>query len=168
MYWKKFKYILQHKWFVFLECLKTGQIIHGIFHDCSKFLPSEFIPYAKKFFGNISEDDQTFEAIQKFGCHEAAPFGFYIEEQFSIAWLLHQHRNKHHCDYWVDSDNKIIPMPIKYVNQMIVDWRAMGRKFGDTAEDFYSNNAHKMKLHPITIERIKHIFDIDNLTLAVK
>lgn len=134
MYWRYLKYILAHKWYVLLECLKTGQIIHGITHDMSKFRPSEFIPYARRFYG---------------GEHNA--------RAFSIAWCYHQHRNKHHWDYWVKSDGEPVPMPFKYISQMVIDWRAMGRVFNDTAEEYYKKHKARMKLHPETIKRIEEI-----------
>lgn len=140
MYWNYLKYILKHKWFVFLECLKIMQPWHGIIHDMSKFLPSEFIPYAKKFYGR--------DCAYKY---------FEIENDFAVAWLLHQHRNKHHWDYWVKSDGKPVPMPSKHVMQMIADWRAMGRTFDDTAKEFYEKNKNKMILHKKTADLVKYI-----------
>ena len=74
-----FIYILKHKWFVFIECLKIFQPIHGLTHDLSKFYPSEFFAYAEKFFGG----DYAYKY-------------FNVESAFDKAWLLHQHRNKHH------------------------------------------------------------------------
>ena len=52
MYWKYFKYVIRHKLFVFIECYKLGKIWRGITHDLSKFLPDEFIPYSRYFYGN--------------------------------------------------------------------------------------------------------------------
>jgi len=51
-YLKYLKYILKHKWYVMIECFKNGLIWRGLMHDLSKFLPSEFIPYANFFYGN--------------------------------------------------------------------------------------------------------------------
>ena len=134
MYWKYLKYVCRHKWYVFLECLKIMQPWHGVVHDLSKFLPSEFIPYAKHFYS-----------------------GKAMPEIFSVAWCLHQHRNKHHWDYWVKSDGRPVPMPSKHVMQMIADWRAMGRVFGDTAESYYKKNKKRMIMHPKTTEYVDHI-----------
>jgi len=38
-------------------------------------------------------------------------------------------------------------MPVKYIRQMICDWSAMSRKFGDTPQGFYLKNYKKIKLH---------------------
>lgn len=137
VYWNYFKYVVQHKWFVFIECCKMGMFVHAITHDLSKFLPSEFFPYAVKFFSG----DYAYKYFE-------------VEANFQLAWLLHQHRNKHHWDYWVDSRGSTLPIPDKYVKQMIADWRAMGRKFGDTAKDYYSKNQSRMKLHHTTRDLI--------------
>ena len=48
-------------------------------------------------------------------------------------------------------------MPIKYVIQMIIDWQAMGRKFGDTAEEYYRKNGDNFILHSLTKKRIEKI-----------
>lgn len=57
IYWKYFKYVLRHKWYVFLACLKYGLIWRGIVHDLSKFKPDEFIAYARFFYGDYPWDD---------------------------------------------------------------------------------------------------------------
>ena len=137
------RYILQHKWYVFIECVKTGQPWHGITHDLSKFLPSEFFPYAEKFFSG----DYAYKYFE-------------VIDNFNIAWLYHQKRNKHHWNYWVDSCGRALPMPRKYVMQMLADWRAMGRQHGDTAAEFYEKNLEKIKLHPITRETVERILKV--------
>ena len=63
-------------------------LIHAFTHDLSKFNPLEFIPYAKKFYGNIDVD---FNKINK---------------QFNKAWKHHYKNNKHHHEYW---NGKSIP-----------------------------------------------------------
>ena len=136
IYWNYFKYIIFHKYYVFLECLKTKQLWHGITHDISKFRPSEFFPYAIKFYSG----DYAYKYFE-------------VEHAFDMAWLLHQHRNKHHWDYWVNSDGFPVPMPQKYILQMICDWKAMGAQANtQTIIEFYNKNKEKMKLHKYTIE----------------
>jgi hypothetical protein len=53
MYLKYLLYVLEHKWNVGIECLKMGMPLHALTHDLSKFRPSEFIPYAKYFYGLV-------------------------------------------------------------------------------------------------------------------
>ena len=145
MYWKYFKYVVQHKKNVFIECWKMGLYVHAFTHDLSKFLPSEFIPYAKFFYETDREKN-----------YKKSDEG---NMNFQIGWLHHQKRNKHHWNYWISvsrfTDIRPLPMPEKYVKQMIADWRGMARKFGDTAKEYYDKNKEEMILHPITKERIE-------------
>lgn len=129
-YLKYLGYVLKHKWYVFLECVKTGQFAHACIHDLSKFLPSEFFPYADWFYGPESGDR--------------------CKRRFEVAWLHHKNRNKHHWNYWVDVYGIALPMPKKYMQQMIADWRAMGRVFGDTAEEYYAKSRTGLTLHAET------------------
>lgn len=83
-YTEYLKYVLRHKWFVFQECLKLGVPLWiAILHDWDKFLPDEFIPYAKTFY----KPDGSKQYIESM--------------DFAHAWMLHQHRNKHHWQYWL-------------------------------------------------------------------
>jgi hypothetical protein len=50
-------------------------------------------------------------------------------------------------------------MPDKYVMQMICDWEAMGKKFGDNAKDYFNRQKVNMVLHPKTIEKIEKILN---------
>lgn len=105
MYWKYLKYVLKHKWFVFIECCKLGIPLRGLFHDLSKFLPSEFIPYARYFYGNYPETLTVYEKTYHWKMKTKAV----IKEDFDLAWLKHQKRNKHHWQYWLlvsDSSSK--------------------------------------------------------------
>ena len=147
MYWTYFKYIIEHKKNVGIECLKMGMPIHAITHDLSKFLPSEFIPYAKFFYSkdrakNYSTKDEN-------------------DLNFQTGWNRHQKRNKHHWNYWVSvtRGDEITPveMPLRYVKQMVADWNGMSRKFGGSTKEYFEKNRKTMVLHPKTIERITRI-----------
>ena len=65
------KKLLLHKWFVFLECLKMGMPLVGLIHDWSKFLPDEFIPYAR-YFGVERRDDDLNRAVLDVGCMQCS------------------------------------------------------------------------------------------------
>lgn len=132
--------VLRHKWYVFVECCALGIPWLGLIHDASKFLPSEFIPYTRYFYGN--EADKQI-----------------VEPLFDVAWLHHQHRNKHHWQRWLltmdsarGSDKlSALPMPERYQREMLADWRGAGRAYGnaDTA-GWYRENRGQMMLHPDT------------------
>lgn len=155
MYKENLKHILKHKWFVMIECFKVGLFWHGITHDMSKLLPSEFVGYAENFFGD--KLDLACMARLKYNCtcNEELPTGSLPEDKFAKAWILHQHRNPHHWEYWVNAKGKAVPMPLKNVRQMVCDWNAMSRQFGGTALEFFNKNCHKMKLHGITSASVK-------------
>ena len=45
------KYVLRHKWHVFVGCVKLGVPIHqAVIHDWAKFLPVEWFPYVRQFY----------------------------------------------------------------------------------------------------------------------
>lgn len=144
MYAGYLKKLLLHKWFVFLECAKIGMPIAGIVHDWSKFLPDEFIPYARYF--NTDRRD-------KYGDYDV---GKADNDAFLVAWLKHQHRNPHHWQYWIllpdEYPTHIIAMPERYWREMIADWRGAGRAYTgkDNTTEWYQRNKDKMRLHPET------------------
>ena len=144
MYWNYFKYVVEHKWNVGIECLKMGMYIHAITHDLSKFLPSEFIPYAK-----------FFKGTGRYKSYKKSDEG---NADFQKGWCHHQKRNKHHWNYWVSMTRKEeiipIPMPEKYIKQMIADWNGMSRKFGGSTQEYFRKNQDTMILHPETIIHI--------------
>lgn len=147
MYWKYFKYIIEHKWNVFIEHLKIMQPIAGITHDLSKFLPSEFFPYAR-FFHKKDRVNNYKTTDEDSG-------------DFQEGWFHHQKRNKHHWNYWVSVTRKdeivALPMPKKYVMQMVADWRGMSRKFGGNTSEYYLKNKDTMILHKDTIVIIESV-----------
>jgi hypothetical protein len=107
MYWKYLKYVIRHKWYVFIECCKLGIPVRGLLHDLSKLLPSEFFPYAQYFYGNNFPNEQWHGDIR---LH--IPYKWTVDsvkEAFDLAWLKHQKRNLHHWQYWLlvmDRSNK--------------------------------------------------------------
>jgi len=143
-YLKYLFYIIQHKKNVFIECWKVGLHWHGIVHDLSKFLPSEFIHYAK-FFHKKNRTKEYKQSDEN-------------DIDFQTGWNFHQKRNKHHWNYWVSVTRKDeiipLPMPKKYVRQMICDWRGMSRKFSGTPKEYYLKNRENFILHPCTASSI--------------
>jgi len=78
------KYVARHKWFVFRAGRKThAPLWRLLVHDWSKFLPSEWLPYARTFYKSDGSKQ-------------------YVESpEFNAAWLKHIHRNPHHWQHWV-------------------------------------------------------------------
>jgi hypothetical protein len=130
-YFKYLKYLLKHKWYVFVECVHFGIPIRGLLHDLSKFLPDEFFPYCEYFYGKGKN-----------------------EREFDIAWLKHQHRNPHHYQYWQlkkdDGDLIFIRMPDRYYREMLADWTGAGKaikgyqKGHDELVEWFTENKEKI------------------------
>jgi Family of unknown function (DUF5662) len=140
-------YLLRHKWYVFLECAKVGLWWRGLIHDLSKFLPSEWIPYANHFGGDIHRGrDGT-------GYYKPTDTG---DPAFDFARLLHlQKRNRHHWQWWVLPEDeggvKVLPMDNTSRLEMLCDWRGAGRAQGTPdVRAWYMLNGHRMQLHPET------------------
>lgn len=146
-YWKYFKYVLEHKKNVFIECWKEGLYIHAFTHDLSKFSLKEFKAYAINFYGEKNckrcsyYTNCNYNQIGLGSGNWAKECNDYNYEDFNKAWEHHYKHNKHHWNYWVGRE-----IPTKYIKQMICDWKAMSRKFGDTAQEFYCKNYNKIKL----------------------
>ena len=153
-YLKYLSYVLRHKWYVFLQCYKFGIPWLGLVHDWSKFLPSEFIPYARYFY---NPDGTPKQRRDDTGYYKPADTG---DAAFDFAWLLHQKRNRHHWQWWIlpeDSGGiKVLQMPVKYWLEMLADWVGAGLAQGapDTA-GWYAANKEKMTLHESTREWIE-------------
>ena len=108
---KHFWLITRHKWVVFKLCCKVGEVKRGLLHDLSKYSWTEFSESVKYYNGTRSP---IRECKQKNG--------------YSKAWLHHKGRNKHHTEYWYDT-NAPEPtpiMPYEYVAEMLCDKMAAG------------------------------------------
>lgn len=128
-----FKYVCEHKKNVFIECMKDGLFLRAFTHDLSKFRPSEFIPYARYFYIDKKR----------------------YQEAFDKAWELHYKRNKHHPEY---AKTVLICIPgskpyeryedmaLNDIREMICDLKAMSRKFGGSAQEYYLKNYHEFDM----------------------
>ena len=107
-------------------------------HDHSKWGVPEYNDYDAYFYGG----NRSYEVVQN----------------FKYAWMHHQHRNPHHWQYWVlvndDPGEGIValPMPMRYIYEMIADWWTFSWASGDLASIFSWYEAHKdyMMLHKTT------------------
>lgn len=106
---KHFCTVNKHRFLVMVYCFRCGIPWRGLVHDLSKYSPSEFISSAKYYTGTTSPITNERNKIG-----------------YSVAWLHHKGRNKHHFEYWVfyqpQTDCfKSVKMPIKYVKESICD-----------------------------------------------
>lgn len=151
-FFRYMSYLLRHKYYVFIECVKFGIPWLGVIHDWSKFLPSEFIPYMNYFYG-----DKSKEIRDKDGYYKPHNTG---DNSFEFAWLLHQKRNKHHWQFWVltqDTDPTIIfEMPMKYRKEMLADWKGAGKAQGaNNTKGWYLKHCHRIMLETNTREWVE-------------
>ncbi len=144
-----FRYLFRHKWHVFWASCRLGVPLRGLLHDTSKFRPSELIPYARSFYDR-----------------DGSPRGNRPEEiklAFDQAWLLHQHRNPHHWQYWTlrkdDGTLKVLPMPDKYIREMVADWVGAGlaQGHGNDVIPWYNKNKYSMILHSETRAKVESL-----------
>lgn len=98
--------VIKHKAVVFKHCCKCGIFWQGIWHDMSKFSPTEF-----------------FESVKFYTDGTKSPLSTAREKQgYTTGWIHHKNRNKHHVEYWYDEQNKIqVAMPFKYVVESVCD-----------------------------------------------
>lgn len=99
-HWQYLKYVIRHKWFVFLACLQYGLIWRGIKHDWTKFLPSEWGPYVQYFYGpKVAHPTKKKLKDGEFVPVMEVPSD--VQIAFDHAWNHHQKRNSHHWQYWL-------------------------------------------------------------------
>jgi len=138
IYLKFLRNVFVHKWFVFIAGWYCGVSLYRcLIHDWSKFTPTEFFAYSRRFGSGVYDKS----------AHGAA---------FDRAWLHHQRLNLHHWQAWcqVKDDSVIRPlkMPGKYVREMVADWWAAGRGYEGRWKlpEWYAENRDRMHLHPDT------------------
>ncbi|MBL4772031.1 MAG: hypothetical protein JKY61_13040 [Planctomycetes bacterium] len=105
-------------------------------HDLSKVSPEEFIQYQRNF----------------------CPVGEKDKSGFAAAWQHHQDENPHHWQHWAPKEYHNPYEAECHCVCMVIDWMAMGYKFGDTAEAYYTANADKIELPDWAVKFIKAIF----------
>lgn len=153
------KSLLRHKWFVFLAGLKTGvPIWRLIVHDWSKFLPSEFIPYARHFFGKYPENSEVPQILRQLPSWTGRTKE-QVKDSFDRAWLLHQNRNPHHWQFWIlvydDEPEKVkaLQMPETYVREMIADWMGASMTYTGSWDmtEWLGKNGPRTIMHEATV-----------------
>ena len=106
-FFKYLHYINSHRFITFLYCCKAGIPFQGFIHDLSSYSPSEF-----------------FEGLKYYKNNKTSPIkNSQKENGYSLAWLHHKGRNKHHSEYWFDyqAPLKAPIIPFKYCVEMICD-----------------------------------------------
>lgn len=163
---KYLSYVVRHKWFVFLACLKHGLILRGIVHDWNKFLPSEWFAYAEFFYGRgkvLRDKKRETGYLTPDEIDEIKR----INGRFDRAWLMHQHRSSHHWQHHVlredSGKTKVLEMPEADTLEMVCDWIGAGRAItGETGTtpDWYSRNCWRMALGSVTRARVEGLLGV--------
>lgn len=154
--WKHFCTITHHKNLVLVGCFRIGLYRQGLLHDLSKYSPTEFLPGCKYYQGTMSPNN----AERK-------------DKGYSLAWLHHKGRNKHHLEYWIDYDAAEgakehkgmtgMKMPVRYVAEMFIDRISASKnyqkeKYTDrSALDYYMHGLPHYLIHPDTEALIRFL-----------
>ena len=149
--WQHFMTITRHKILVMDGCFRVGLIRQGLLHDLSKYSPTEFRVGARYYQGNKSPN-----AAER------------AEKGYSEAWMHHKGRNRHHYEYWTDMSMETgkyesIPMPRKYLVEMVMDRRAAcrvyeGEKYTPaSALNYLLRSREKSLMHPKTLRELTYI-----------
>lgn len=155
-HWAYLKYILRHKFYVFVGCRKIGVPIYlAIIHDWTKFLPCEWFPYANHFFNSDGTRRKVRDASGAYDPNSQT-------NNFKMAWLHHQ-KLKHHWQSWISIGNKgsISPMEWKeiYIREMIADWIGAGMAISGVKDPtgWYEKNADSLILHEKTRTTLEYL-----------
>lgn len=164
-HWQYLKYVLRHKWYVFRGCLALGVPIHqAIIHDWVKFLPVEWFPYVRQFYGEKpTEDDERRTLMLGISIRTRAQ----IKADFDNAWNHHQKTQPHHWQYWLlitDSDEprlRPLAMPHRFILEMVADWYGAGMAINGAADvgRWYEGSKSKIILHPQTRELVEQTLE---------
>lgn len=137
-----FMTITKHKFIVARLCFRIGLYKQGLLHDMSKYSLCEFSTGVHYYQG-----DKSPNSAQR------------SEKGYSLAWLHHKGRNKHHWEFWVDFTHQGLvpaPMPTCYVLEMFCDRVAasmtyQGKKYQDSFPlAYYQRGKHSYIMHPQT------------------
>ena len=141
--------VMNHKSKVFYNCARAGIVWQGLKHDLSKFSPSEFIPGVIFFQGDRSPNEAERES-----------------RGYSIAWIHHKGRNRHHFEYWTDYNTKTkrlepVKMPDKFIVEMFCDRVAasktyMKENYNDHAPlEYFLRAKGRREIHPDTSRKLE-------------
>lgn len=147
-FWGHLSTVTRHRHRVIAHCARAGILWQGLRHDLSKYSPTEFWQGVKFFDGTHSPTED-----------ERRTLGY------SLAWMHHKGRNRHHYEYWVDIDPVTrlyapVEMPIADTAEMFADRVAASRVYrGENYRDsdpldYFLRGHAKDIMHPATTARL--------------
>lgn len=148
---KHFKTITRHRHEVMKNCFRAGIPLQGLLHDLSKYSYEEFSLGVKYYQGTRSPHEG-----------ERDSYGY------SLAWMHHKGRNKHHFEYWTDYDPVTrvmspVKMPLRYVKEMFCDRVAASKIYmkddynDGSALAYFMRGKNTRMIHPETSELIEKL-----------
>ena len=151
---RHFRVITRHRHRVILHCFRAGIGLQGLFHDLSKYSPTEFFMGVRYYQGQRSPNEAERE-----------------EQGYSLAWMHHKGRNRHHFEYWVDVNPKTklyepVEMPINFLIEMFCDRVAAckiykGKDYKDDAALlYYLRGNAKNIMHPNTAAELERLLQL--------
>ncbi len=151
---RHFHTITKHRHCVIAHCFKAGIGFQGLFHDLSKYSYTEFSAGARYYQGTRSPNEK-----------ERETFGY------SLAWMHHKGRNRHHFEYWSDynpATKRLEPveMPLKYVKEMFCDRIAAskiynGKNYNDRMPlDYFLRGKERRVIHPATSDLLESMLTL--------
>ena len=149
--WQHFKTITRHRMIVMWGCFRVGLYWQGLTHDLSKYSPTEFWNGARYYQGVRSPNTAEREA-----------------KGYSEAWMHHKGRNRHHYEYWTDMNRQTrnyesVPMPRKYLAEMVMDRRAackvyQGKAYTPgSALEYFMKSRERELMHPRTQQELAYL-----------
>lgn len=146
---KHFNTITKHRHQVIRHCFKAGIPWRGLMHDLSKYTPTEFREGANHWLGTRSPNEKA-----------------RADQGYSLAWLHHQGRNRHHFEYWYDYNPKThrrepVKMPFVFVLEMFCDRVAaskiyQGKNYTDQHPlDYFMRAKPTRVIHPETSDLLE-------------
>lgn len=149
--WQHFKTITHHRLLVMTGCFRVGLYWQGLMHDLSKYSPTEFLTGAKYYQGTRSPNAAERDEVG-----------------YSTAWMHHKGRNKHHYEYWTDMNKQTgryesVPMPRKYLVEMVMDRRAACMTYQKGAYtdaspwNYFEKSRERRLMHPELEKQLGYI-----------
>ena len=146
-----FKTITKHRHKVIAHCARAGILWQGLRDELSEYTPTDLMPGAKFCTGTRSSNEGEREA-----------YGY------SLAWMHHKGRNRHHFEYWTDYNPKTkqmepVKMPLRFVAEMFCDRLAASKTYQgknykpDSALQYFLNGKARRKIHPETSELLEKL-----------
>ncbi len=149
--WGHFSTITRHRHAVIANCIRAGLPLQGLKHDLSKYSPTEFLQGVRYYQGTRSPNEQ-----------ERAALGY------SLAWMHHKGRNRHHFEYWCDYDPVTrvmtpVKMPLRFVIEMFCDRLAASKIYNgehftdDMPLAYFLKGKPTRSIHPETSQFLERL-----------